>query len=184
MCEVSLPNKEISFVYTKEVLNKLDTMITQSTAISIQEAVFSGNAEKLKDLIQTLLLQSVSFYDTKSEVFYHGLMLGLCALLSNSYVTSNRESGEGRYDIQLMPQNNKLPGIIIELKTEKNCNKEDLKKLAEKALAQIDENKYDQEMNMYDIPKIYKYGVAFSGKNVEVVVGDSNTYISRHIRRI
>lgn len=184
MCEVSLPNKEISFVYTKEVLNKLDTMITQSTAISIQEAVFSGNAEKLKDLIQTLLLQSVSFYDTKSEVFYHGLMLGLCALLSNSYVTSNRESGEGRYDIQLMPKNNKLPGIIIELKTEKNCNKEDLKKLAEKALAQIDENKYDQEMNMYGIPKIYKYGVAFSGKNVEVVVGNSNTYISRHIRRI
>lgn len=183
MCEVSLPNKEISFVYTKEVLKKLDTMIPQSTAISIQEAVFSGNAEKLKDLIQTLLLQSVSFYDTKSEVFYHGLMLGLCALLSNSYVTSNRESGEGRYDIQLMPKNNKLPGIIIELKAEKNCNKDDLKKLAEKALAQIDENQYDQEMNTHSILKIYKYGVAFSGKNVEVVVGGSDSYTLMPIRR-
>lgn len=183
MCEVSLPNKEISFVYTKEVLKKLDTMIPQSTAISIQEAVFSGNAEKLKDLIQTLLLQSVSFYDTKSEVFYHGLMLGLCALLNNSYVTSNRESGEGRYDIQLMPKNNELPGIIIELKAEKNCSEDSLKKLAEKALAQIDENKYDQEMNTHGFLKIYKYGVAFSGKNVEVVVGGSNNYIFKPIRR-
>lgn len=183
MCEVSLPNKEISFVYTKEVLKKLDTMIPQSTAISIQEAVFSGNAEKLKDLIQTLLLQSVSFYDTKSEVFYHGLMLGLCALLSNSYVTSNRESGEGRYDVQLMPKSNKLPGIIIELKAEKNCNKDDLKKLAEKALAQIDDNQYDQEMNTHSILKIYKYGVAFSGKNVEVVVGGSDSYTLMPIRR-
>ena len=184
MCEVSLPNKEISFVYTKEVLKKLDTMITQSTAISIQEAVFSGNAEKLKDLIQTLLLQSVSFYDTKSEVFYHGLMLGLCALLSNSYVTSNRESGEGRYDIQLMPKNNKLPGIIIELKAEKNCNKDELKKLAEKALAQIDENKYDQEMNTHGFLNIYKYGVAFSGKNVEIAVrGYNNNNVFKVIRR-
>lgn len=183
MCEVSLPNKEISFVYTKEVLKKLDTMITQSTAISIQEAVFSGNAEKLKDLIQTLLLQSVSFYDTKSEVFYHGLMLGLCALLSNSYVTSNRESGEGRYDIQLMPKTGDLPGIIIELKAEKNCGEDDLKRLAEKALEQINEKKYDQEMNMHGITKIYKYGVAFSGKNVEVVVDSSRKGVFPIVRK-
>ena len=154
-------SKEISFVYTKEVLKKLDTMITQSTAISIQETVFSRNAEKHKDLIQTLLLQSVSFY-----------------------VTSNRDLGEGRYDIQLMLKNNKLLGIIIESKAEKNCNKDDLKKLAEKTLAQIDENKYDQEMNTHCMMIIYKYGVAFSGKNVEVVVNGSNGHIFKDVRRI
>ena len=137
MCEVALPNREILLVYHKEILQQLDNIIPQPTAISIQEAIFSGDNEKLKDLIQTLLIGSVSAFDVAGENFYHGFMLGLCALLGGSFVSSNRESGDGRYDIQLKPTKKNLPGILIELKTEKNCTTEQLKKLSEKALKQI-----------------------------------------------
>lgn len=98
-------------------------------------------------------------------------MLGLCALLSGSYTTSNRESGDGRYDIQLMPEDRMLPGILIELKAEKNCTADRLKKLSEHALEQITDRKYDAEMIAKGVQTIYKYGVAFSGKKVEVTVG-------------
>ena len=170
MCEVALPNREISFVYHKEILKQLDNIIPQSTAVSIQEAIFSGNNQKLKELIQTLLTQSVSLFDTAGENFYHGFMLGLCALLGDTFTTSNRESGDGRYDIQLKPAKKNLPGILIELKAEKNCTDEELKKLSETALQQIIDKKYDTEMLTEGIKTIYKYGVAFSGKRVEITV--------------
>lgn len=171
MCEVALPNKEISLVYNKEILQKLDNIIPQPTAISIQEAIFSGDTGKLKTSIQTLLTQSVSSFDTAGENFYHGFMLGLCALLGGYFMSSNRESGDGRYDIQLKPVKKNLPGILIELKAEKKCTREQLKKLSENALKQINDKKYDSELIATGVKTIYKYGVAFSGKDVEVAVG-------------
>lgn len=97
MCEVGLPNREISLVYHKEILQRMQNLIPQATAISIQEAIFSGDHLRLKKQIQTLLMQSVSCFDTAGENFYHGFMLGLCALMGGYFVTSNRESGDGRY---------------------------------------------------------------------------------------
>ena len=171
MCELALPNKEITFVYSKEILQKLDHIIPQSIAISVQEAIYSGDSKRIQALIHNLLLQSASSFDTVGENFYHGFMLGLCAMLSGSYTTSNRESGEGRYDIQLLPRDAKLPGLLIELKAEKNCSEDELKKLSETALQQINDRKYDTEMTSMGITAIHKYGVAFSGKSVEVAVG-------------
>ena len=171
MCEVALPNREISLVYHKEILQQLNNIIPQPTAISIQEAIFSGDKEKFQKLIQTLLTQSVSSFDIAGENFYHGFMLGLCALLGGSFISSNRESGDGRYDIQLKPIKQNLPGILIELKAEKDCTEEQLKKLSETALNQIIDRKYDTEMTAAGIETIYKYGVAFSGKKVEITVG-------------
>lgn len=171
MCEVALPNKEISFVYHKEILQKMDDIIPQSTAVYIQEAIFSGDNRKLQSLMQRLLTQSISSFDTAGENFYHGFMLGLCALLGGTYTTSNRESGDGRYDIQLMPENKKLPGILIELKAAKSCTAEGLKRLSQEALEQMIDKKYDTEMLANGVETIYRYGVAFSGKKVEVAVG-------------
>lgn len=168
MCEVALPNKEISLVYRKEILQKLENLIPQATAIAVEEAIFSGNAEKLRDVISNFLIHSVSTFDTAGENFYHGFMLGICALFGNSYVTSNRESGDGRYDIALSPKASNLPGIIIELKAEKNCNKNELQELAKTALKQINDKKYDTELKSKGVKTIYKYGVAFSGKHVAV----------------
>ena len=171
MCEVALPNREISMVYHKEILQQLTAIIPQPTAISIQEAIFTGDNQKLRTLLQTLLTQSVSSFDTAGENFYHGLMLGLCAMLGGSFTTSNRESGDGRYDIQLKPTDKNLPGILIELKAAKDCNEDQLKNLSNNALQQIIDKKYDTELLSAGIKTIYKYGVAFSGKRVEVSVG-------------
>ena len=170
MCEVALPNKEIAYVYNKEILQKLDKLIPMAAAISMQEALYSADSQKLKAVMQSLLANSVSSFDTAGENFYHGFMLGLCALLSNAYVTSNREAGDGRYDIQLMPKNAVLPGILIELKAEKHADAEQLKKLAAVALKQINDKNYAADMQIHGVKTIYKYGVAFSGKKVEIEV--------------
>ena len=169
MCEVALPNKEITFVYNKEILQKLNNIVPQATAISIQEAIYSGDTAALQKNLGTLLMQSVSSYDTVGENFYHGLVLGLCATLDNRfYITSNRESGEGRYDICLCPKDGKLPGILIELKAAKDCPEDELKELSEKALEQIDARKYETELTVKGVRNILKYGVAFSGKRVMI----------------
>ena len=169
MCEVALPNKEIVYVYNKEILQKLNDIIPQSTAISIQEAIYSGNSTALQNLLQKLLLESVSNFDTAHENFYHGLVLGLCVILDNRYeITSNRESGTGRYDIALTPKTEGLPGILIELKAAKDVSAEQLRKLAQEALTQIEEKQYDTVMKARNISPIFKYGVAFCGKNVEI----------------
>lgn len=169
MCEVALPNKEITFVYNKEILQKLNNIVPQATAISIQEAIYSGDTAALQKNLGTLLMQSVSSYDTVGENFYHGLVLGLCATLDNRfYITSNRESGEGRYDLCLCPKDGKLPGILIELKAAKDCLEDELKELSEKALAQIDSRKYETELTVKGVRNILKYGVAFSGKRVMI----------------
>jgi len=169
MCEVALPNKEIAFVYNKEILQKLNNIVPQATAISIQEAIYSGNVAAFQKHLGTLLMQSASNYDTVGENFYHGLVLGLCATLDNRYyVTSNRESGEGRYDICLCPKDSKMPGVLIELKAAKDSSDDELKKLSEKALEQINDRRYETELITKGVGDILKYGVAFSGKRVEI----------------
>lgn len=165
MCDVSIPNKEISFVYEKEVLSKNDQ---NGAAISIQQAIFSGDAEKLQKLLENYMIQSISVMDGASEGFYHGMMLGLCAVLSNRYqIRSNRESGLGRFDIQLAPQNKQLPGFLFEFKHTTDIAK-DLNALAETALEQIENKKYDTEMQSSGISNIIKIGIAFRGKNAVV----------------
>ena len=174
MCEVAIPNKEISFVYSKEILSKLDKIIPSSTAIAIQEAIYAGNSATLQKQLHKLLLQSASYHDTTHENFYHGLVLGLCAMFDNRYdVTSNRESGEGRYDIQLFPLRKNLPGILIELKAAKGCSDTALDELAQNALQQINDRKYDTEMLKHGVDGIIKYGVAFCGKKVSIATANT-----------
>ena len=171
MCRVSLPNKEISFVYSKEVLAKFRDVVPQSTAISVKQAIYENNVTEFQKHLQKLLDQSVSFYDTGKEIFYHGLVLGLCATLDHQYfITSNREAGEGRYDLQLMPKTNTLPGILIELKAVKESSVSNLKELAHAAMRQIEEKHYESELRAKGVDTIVKYGVAFCGKNVEVIM--------------
>ena len=168
LCKVCIPNKEIAFVYAKEILGRLNLPESESTAVEISRAIYDKDIEKLKASIEKYLIQTISVYDTGSEAFYQGLMLGLCAILNNRYqVKSNRESGLGRFDIQLYPMTEDLPGFIFELKHTKEENA-DLERLADEALVQIDEKKYDAEMTESGIKEIIKIGIAFHGKNVSV----------------
>jgi len=166
MCEVALPNKEISYVYSKEILSKFENVIPPAAAIAVQEAIYTMDIPKLQNKLETFLLQTISFHDVVNETFYHGLVLGLCAMLDNRYhITSNREAGNGRFDIQMLPLDNKLPGILIELKAAKDCTDGQLDELAEIALKQINDRQYHVEMNAQGVKKILQYGIAFSGKN-------------------
>lgn len=169
MCEVALPNKEISYVYSKEILSKFENVIPPSAAIAIQEAIYTMDIPMLQKRLETFLLQTISFHDAANETFYHGLILGLCAMLDNRYhIASNREAGNGRFDIQMLPLDKKLPGILIELKTAKDCKEEQLEELAETALNQINNRQYHAEMNAQGVKEILKYGIAFSGKDVSI----------------
>ena len=169
MCEVALPNKEISFVYSKEILSQLEQVIPRSLAIEIQEALYKMDVNALQRGLEKYLMQTISFYDAANEAYYHGLVVGLCAVLNNSFrVTSNRESGNGRYDIQLLPLTKHFPGFLIEIKAEKDCSEEQLQALAQTALRQINDRSYSTEMQALGIGSIIKYGLAFSGKNVRI----------------
>ena len=171
MCEVALPNQEIAYVYKKEILDQLSDIVPPALAVAVQEALFSGNGQALQQQMRTLLLESASSFDTGKESFYQGLVLGLCAMMDSRYtVRSNRESGEGRFDIQLMPKMKNFPGILIELKSAGKDESVDLKKLAERALAQMTDRKYETEMASAGIAPILRYGVAFRGKEVEIAV--------------
>lgn len=77
----------------------------------------------------------------------HGLILGLVALMDNQYrIRSNREPGDGRYDISLLPREKRYPSILMELKWERHLNRDDLERLAAEACSQISEKRYDAEI--------------------------------------
>lgn len=176
MCEVALPNKEISYVYSREILSQLEQVIPPSSAISIQEALYTMDIPALQKRLGDFLLQTISFHDAANETFYHGLVLGMCAMMDcRYYVTSNRESGKGRFDIQMLPLDRELPGILMELKAGKDCTDVQLESLAEEALSQIENRQYDVEMRAQGVTSILKYGIAFSGKNVCIKVAYLNT---------
>lgn len=165
MCDVAIPNKEITFVYEKEVLNRTNQ---NSLAISISQAIFSKNTQKLQALLEDFMVKSISSIDGANEGFYHGMMLGLCAILGNRYkIRSNRESGLGRFDIQLMPLTKGMPGFIFEFKHTKDEHT-DLSALADSALQQIEAKKYDTELRDNGVNSIISIGIAFRGKSAVV----------------
>lgn len=117
MCDVAIPNKEILYVYEKEVLNRTNQ---NNVSISIHQAIFSKDTSKLQSLLEDFMLKSISTMDGASEAFYHGMMLGLCAVLGSQFkVRSNRESGLGRFDIELLPMVKGIPGFIFEFNIRK-----------------------------------------------------------------
>jgi len=121
-------------------------------------------------------LTSVHDVDKNSaENFYHGLMLGFTASLSSQYeIRSNRESGYGRYDMLLIPKSADKSGALLEFKYLKPQSKttlitsEQLKEAAQKALQQIHTQHYDAELNQRGIKTLYRIGLAFSGKRVQI----------------
>lgn len=165
MCDVAIPNKEITFVYEKEVLNRTNQ---NSLAISISQAIFSKDTQKLQALLEDFMVKSISSIDGANEGFYHGMMLGLCAILGNRYkIRSNRESGFGRFDIQLMPLTKGMPGFTFEFKHTKDEHT-DLSALADSVLQQIEAKKYNTELRDNGVNSIISIGIAFRGKSTVV----------------
>lgn len=166
--ELKIPNKEIYSFFRRSFIEKF---ITNYTNFSI--LIFSlerGELKVFEEELQTLMLNSLSYYDvnTEEEKFYHIFMIGLLASLQEKYyVHSNRESGLGRYDIVLESKDIKNPAYIMEFKVAKVM--EELENKAREAIVQIEEKKYDTELKSRGIENIIKLGIAFCGKKIKII---------------
>ena len=142
-------------------------------------AMLSGDIESMNEYMNRVTRGVISYFDTgktpsdeESERFYHGLVLGLMVDQVDNYIlSSNRESGFGRYDIMLEPidkNNEKYPGIVIEFKVFNQKKEDTLEETVENALRQIKEKDYDAELIKRGVKEenIYHYGFAFKGKEV------------------
>jgi len=140
------------------------------------KALLAGDIREMNRHMSRLTLQLFSYFDTgkgpmgsEPERFYHGFVLGLLVELEKRYViTSNRESGFGRYDIMLEPREREAPAMILEFKVHDKSEEADLKATVESALSQIEEKQYAQALTAkgFDADNIRCYGFAFDGKKV------------------
>lgn len=165
--ELALPNKEIQRVYNTEILSWLRTTVDGSVMAGLEKALYLNDGQKLKEYLRKYMVTCISCFDGAAEGFYHAMMLGLAAGMSSRYyIHSNREAGDGRFDLVLEPKLHSLPGIIMEFKAVKKENS--LPEAAKTALRQIDSKHYDTDLKGRGIRDIAKYGIAFAGKKVEI----------------
>lgn len=164
-----LPNAEIRRIYNTEILSWIRAQQSGNIISEIEKAVYLSDAKRLQEALRKYMITSISFYDGAAEGFYHGMVLGLVASLSSKYyIRSNREAGEGRFDLQLEPRDKALPGILMEFKAISVSEKDALSGLAEEALKQTEFKSYQRDMEDRGVSVIVRYGIAFSGKQVEV----------------
>ena len=172
-CPVTIPNRELSQVFYREIVQKVRSFDKNGGISAVENALRERDPFLFGKYLAAYLKESVSFFDTAAEGFYHGLVLGFIACFRNRFVVkSNRESGEGRYDISMRPLIDGMPGVVIELKAAEE-ETEDLDALAREARRQIDTREYTTEM-LADFAAhgeqrdILKFGMAFYKKNLVV----------------
>ena len=176
--ELAITNREILFMFRKMILRWF-TPAKRETNEFIK-ALINGDVESMNAYMNDVALQTFSSFDSGKkepdkrapENFYHGFVLGLMVDQTENYIiTSNRESGYGRYDIMLEPidkSNENLPCIVIEFKVINPKKEKTLEETVEAALNQIEDKEYDAELVKRGVKKenIHHYGFAFKGKNV------------------
>lgn len=171
ICKMRVPNKEVKYLYEHIIVSWFKENISRDKYKQMIDCLVSGEIEIFEDILKDFLLKSASYFDIgdESEKFYHALVLGMLVSLNEEYrVKSNRESGYGRYDIMLIPKDNRKYGIVIEFKRVKSRQNETLEDAAKKALNQIKEKNYKQELLDLGIKNILELGIAFKGKEVIV----------------
>ena len=178
MYKLALTNFEIKLMFENMVLRWFSPAKMETNEFI--KALIVGDIESMNEYMNEVVLNTFSSFDTgkkKSdkkvpENFFHGFVLGLMVDQTENYIlTSNRESGFGRYDIMLEPidkNNEKYPGIVIEFKVINQRKENSLEETVAAALKQIEEKNYDAELIKRGVKaeKIHHYGFAFKGKEV------------------
>ncbi|MCD8097762.1 MAG: ATP-binding protein [Lachnospiraceae bacterium] len=173
LVRLTIPNTEVRSIFRDYVLQLFEKNITQDgeTVAAFCEALKSGDAVEVERLFTVLMKNTVSVRDTAvrkefKESFYHGLLLGILGFKDGWSVDSNRESGEGYYDIAVEIEEEEI-GIIIEVKYARNAQFE---KECEKALRQIRDNDYTAELKADGMRTLLKYGIACYKSQCKVAV--------------
>ena len=176
--ELSITNKEVERMFQNMIHGWFKK--TAGTNSDFIKALFMNDIEYMNQFMNEISIKMFSSFDVgrhpsqkmEPERFYHGFVLGLIVELADRYyISSNRESGFGRYDVMLEPINKADKAFIFEFKVYNPSKDSDLKAAAENALAQIEQRKYSNVLieRGIDREQIYYYGFAFEGKKVLIL---------------
>ncbi|WP_456081230.1 AAA family ATPase [Mediterraneibacter sp.] len=172
---LKITNYETRLMFEKMIE---DWFVEEDSAYgNFKEALLAGDLDYMNQFMNQIALQTFSSFDVgtkpsenaEPERFYHGFVLGLLVDMEGKYrITSNRESGLGRYDVVMEPLKKNLDAIVVEFKVQNKMKEKTLEDTVENALCQIKEKQYDTELLSKGIPqeKIRHYGFAFCGKKV------------------
>ena len=178
--ELALTNKEVHVMFQKMIRKWFSS--TGTVYNGFVKALLQGDVKSMNAYINRVALATFSYFDsgrnpsmeTQPERFYHGFVLGLAVELADRYIiTSNGESGFGRYDVMMEPKNKMDNAAIIEFKVRDSGEEKSLEDTADVALRQIEEQRYETELENRGIlgDQIRKYAFAFEGKEVLIKRG-------------
>ncbi len=169
---LKIPNLEVQRLFETMVRDWFNTQQLSFKAYhGLLESLVQPDIAKFERLLQSYIRESGSYFDfnqhTKEQV-YHAFVLGLVVGLKDQYyIQSNRESGDGRFDVCLFPKNSDAVGLLIEFK--KTENLAELEATATAALEQIQDRRYDTLLHQYGVKQVLYLGIAFAAKNVKIM---------------
>jgi cysteinyl-tRNA synthetase len=169
---LEIPNLEVKTIFRNKISDWFDDTYTQQTHTSLYKALLAGDTETMNETITELLQENISYMDS-DESFYHGFLLALLVGMrkENYHVESNREKGDGRADIVVCERKTMDPtAAVFEVKKVKDTDA--LEAGCKAALKQIADNEYDRELKRQKYKTIWRYGVAFCGKECLVETGE------------
>lgn len=169
--ELVIPNKEVYEIYKQSFMSYFEDYTTSRKGELYQELV-DGDAKKVNLLLNDILLRSISYFDNQ-ESFYHGFLVGL---LNDYEVVSNRESGNGRFDVCVLPEN--ILGTVVLIECKHSISEDDLIDDAKEGARQIVEQKYLEEHKFKKYENAIGYGISFYKKQCYVVKVEYN---SKHV---
>lgn len=164
---LTIPNEEVRYIFETKVLGWFDEQIKKRDQTRLFHAFLGHEEEIVRDEIEDMLMQTISFYDAY-ESFYHGFLAGILYGMDGYVVKSNREGGTGRTDLFIKPVSRRKTAYVVEFKVAGKY--EELGERAEDALRQIGDKAYERELRDDGYASVVRYGISFFGKNCEVRV--------------